>query len=280
VKKLIFGLMGLSLVACDLTEPMSASSIEKIDYIQSAKSEPPLTDSMTLEQSREKLAELRGQRQVDAFMFVEQLPEGGGAVRARYFMDEAYMRLDDGLDTSDFAIFDLQAQVIYSVTHGTQSIMVINPQVLPQGHQLPKITFEMQSVDATDLPEIMGVKAQTFTTRVNGEKCEEVVALPHLFEKRMDMFKAYRMVLARHQMAVLDNTPAELRNSCVTSSTALNPLAQFSQGFPIEYRRVDGESRQWVDFKQAIQVDASVFQLPQDYTVFDLTQVPALAGGQ
>jgi hypothetical protein len=57
-----------------------------------------------------------GETTVDAFMFHEVMPEGD-AVKARYYFNDRYMRVDEGSDTADFALFDREEGAFYSVVH-------------------------------------------------------------------------------------------------------------------------------------------------------------------
>jgi hypothetical protein len=272
---MLMAALGLGALAGCGPTPQDTDTGEKIAYdLEQIQSPLEHTDVLKAERALEFLQSLDGERQVNSYWYVEQLPEGG-EVQARYVMDEVYLRLDDGRDDADFALFDRKNGRLYSVNQASQTIMVIEPRVLALSKEVSELKLTIEALAQDDLPFLQGQQAQAFQTRLATGVCERVVALPGVFERDLGMFKAYRALLAEHQRAVIGITPETLRNPCVTSATTLNAMAQFSQGFPIRYERADGEARHLIDFRLAHTVSSSLFALPKSYQVFDLLTIPS-----
>ena len=212
-----------------------------------------------------------GETTVDAFMFHEVMPEGD-AVKARYYFNDRYMRVDEGSDTADFALFDREEGAFYSVVHSSKSVTVIQPNdydLKPYG-PLESVIAERPE---KDIPQVAGQSMKKYQTFVNGALCETVYAA-EAFPRANAVFKDYKSLMAQHQKTVYEGTPPEFQNDCMSSALVFYPTLALSKGFPVFYERNQGEKRQLMDYKLNLSVDDSVFQLPEGYRVFNLEEIP------
>ena len=79
--------------------------------------------------ARDNPAEARAAQtaRVAMLLFDEEEP-GTGVYPVRYLISDAYLRIDDGHDASDYILLDRSSSVIYSVSHEYGNVLVINRQ--------------------------------------------------------------------------------------------------------------------------------------------------------
>lgn len=213
-----------------------------------------------------------GETQVDAFMFHEVMPEGD-KVKARYYFNDRYMRVDEGSDTADFALFDRKEGAFYSVVHSSKSVTVIQPNEydLKPLEPLESVIAERPE---KGIPDVAGQPMKKYQTFANGQLCETVYAVEGVFDRANGVYSDYKALMAQHQKTVYEGTPPEFQNDCMSSALVFYPTLALSKGFPVFYERAQGESRQLLDYKLNFAVDDSVFELPENYRVFNLDEIP------
>jgi hypothetical protein len=165
---------------------------------------------------------------VAMLLFDEEEP-GTGVYPVRYLISDAYLRIDDGHDASDYILLDRSSSVIYSISHEYGNILVIHRQ--PPG----------------SLPEDLKLTHEPVTDS----------KAPGLAE--------YELLLGRQQATKLESTPAQLRTPCFLSRYIHAPGRHLEQGLPIQVWDESGYRQALVNFSDRTDVSTHLFEVPSGY---------------
>lgn len=182
---------------------------------------------------------------------------------SRVLVTPEFVRMDEGEGAVDFTLYDREQDVMYNVSGGDRSILVMNPPIadfqLPEDLQLDeRVTSDEQA------PKIAGLATQHVSLLANGEVCREMVTVPGLLPEALEGLRDFQALLGRIQYATRHTIPADMQTSCDLAENIYAPLRGLSHGMPIQDRSAVS-SRSLVDFVPAYQVEAGAFMLPEDY---------------
>ena len=183
---------------------------------------------------------------------------------ARLLVTPAYLRLDDGVDDGDFALFDRASRVIYSVTHRDRTVLEIHPRPVDVPAPLALVQ-SVEKVAAADAPAVGGHQPQQLRLLVNGEQCYSLVAVDGLLPDAVTALRAYRGVLAGEGARVLPQVPADMQDPCDLALNVYAPSWQLEFGLPIQEVDSQGKGQALLDYNAAYPVDDSLFTLPKGY---------------
>ena len=100
--------------------------------------------------------------EVTILMFQDQDSQNEPPYMTRVLLSKGYMRLDDGDDDGDFALFDRKDGAIYSISHDEKRTLLITLEpvlVVP-----PKpLRHEIEELDSKGVPDIGGQKVAKYS---------------------------------------------------------------------------------------------------------------------
>jgi hypothetical protein len=117
---------------------------------------------------------------------------------------------------------------------------------------------------------IDGRKPVLYHFQVNDRTCYHAVVVDGLLEQAGQALAEYRRHLAGQHAAVMNRTPADLRNACDVSMYVLNPAHHLQYGFPIREWDDKGYTRVLLDYDTDFQASDDLFVLPVDYQRFSI----------
>lgn len=182
----------------------------------------------------------------------------------RVLVSADYMRMDDGVDDSDFILVDRTAMTIYSVTHERRSILVINnsrPDKIPPGD----MRLGVRSLRDTEAPRIGGKVPVHYELSMNENICRHVLTVPDLLPDALLALREFRRILASAHMRNLDRTPEAMRDPCFLAYDVYAPDRQLQYGFPIQEWDEQGNSRSLINYDDEFVLDETLFRLPEGY---------------
>jgi hypothetical protein len=200
---------------------------------------------------------------VSLLLFEEEEP-GTGAYPVRYLINEAWLRIDDGYDTSDYILLDRETGIIYSISHEYSNILLIHPQ--PAVSLPESLALEQESQPDTGAPDIAGRSPQHSRYLANGELCYEAMSLAGLMQDAVDGMLEYERLLGRQQATRLDSTPQEYRTPCFLSRYIHAPGRHLAQGLPVQVWDAAGFRRSLLNYDHAARVSGSLFTVPGGYS--------------
>lgn len=212
-----------------------------------------------------------------ALYFSEQAPEGE-TFATRMLVTDRYLRIDYGVDSDDFILFDRKLPTIFSVNHNDKTIMVIKP--APIRLEKPA-RFEHRTEKTNDTPPAVGGKPVThYRLSTNGELCFDVFAAKDLLPTAVAALREYHLSIAGEHAAAMTDAPPEAKTDCDLANFVFAPTRYLEHGFPIRQQDLGGNVRQLVDFKQNLKIDDKLFNLPAGYRQYspaELRGEPAAA---
>jgi hypothetical protein len=214
--------------------------------------------------ARDNPAEARAAQtaRVAMLLFDEEEP-GTGVYPVRYLISDAYLRIDDGHDASDYILLDRSSSVIYSVSHEYGNILVIHRQ--PPGSLPEDLKLAHEPVPDTEAPSIAGKQPRQYRYLANGELCYEAVLVPGLMTAAVEGLAEYELLLGRQQATKLESTPAQLRTPCFLSRYIHAPGRHLEQGLPIQVWDDSGYRQTLVNFSDRTDVSTHLFEVPSEY---------------
>ena len=202
--------------------------------------------------------------------FAEQQP-GSAPQRTRMLVNAAYVRIDDGEDGPDFLLFDRRQKVIYTTNSLDRRILVIKDK--PVGRASP-IALEHKIIkDEKTYPPLGGRSVTHYQYLSNGDRCYDVYVAEGLLPKVVAALREFRVVLAGEQAAALEIMPKEFYSACDLANNIFEPARHLRHGLPIRQRDMTGRTRELVDYKTGVKVDAALFVLPEGYRRFTMEQM-------
>ena len=201
-----------------------------------------------------------------AVWFDEQEP-GTDTYAVRMIVTDAYLRIDDGTDASDYILLDRSDGTIYSVNHEDQTVIDIKrtPVSIPKPSSL---THSAEVLEMKKGPPIDGKEVRLYQLKAAGKKCSELAAADGLLPDVVKALKEYRLTLAGEQSQVTQIMPERLRNDCDLVENIFAPAAHLEHGFPVFHRNFLGRVRSLKTMDKSFIVNKNLFELPADYRHF------------
>lgn len=204
--------------------------------------------------------------QVTVFWFGES-EVGSEQVQMRYLVSPQYLRIDNGNIHDDFILFDATKKIIFSVSHEDKTILLI------KSDDWKKPAYKFVADISNDVlegaPAISGKQVKEYKVKVNAEVCTNILYIPGMYKKEMDIFKYYQQTLSSQQIRNLSNTPEHMKTPCFMLDVAYNDGAYYDLGLPVQEWHNRGYARYLKDYKQE-KVAVKLFELPKDYKQYSI----------
>lgn len=205
--------------------------------------------------------------EVTILMFQDQDSQNEPPYMTRVLLSKGYMRLDDGDDDGDFALFDRKDGAIYSISHDEKRTLLITLQpvlVVP-----PKpLRHEIKELDSKGVPDIGGQKVAKYSLFTNGKLCSEIYAVEGYYEDAVKALSNFSKSLAGQHAKAIGFIPGDIASDCDMANNIFVPDRHLSKGFPVRQKDFSGRSRQLATIKEKVKVDSGIFELPEGYQKF------------
>lgn len=178
----------------------------------------------------------QAEESVDAFELVyDEKEEGVDFYTVKFTVSDRFIRIDDsstggvgGHDKSTsmnagYIVFDLDDDVIYSVSHFDRSILVIPkyPYTIPDQNIKTSVIYE----PLKDSPSISGKQVFNYKvidiTEAVPETCMDIQLASGLWPEVTARLQRYQAVIAGQQMKNIVTTPEEYRTPCLWSTRCI-----------------------------------------------------------
>ncbi len=205
----------------------------------------------------------------DLMLMYQESEPGMEPYMTRVLVNKQFMRLDDGVDQSNFTLYDRKQNVIYTVSHENQTIMQV--QSVNSKHKIErKLSLDAKKLDDASLPAIEGKQPIHYQLQVNDKTCADVYVIKGLHEEAMLAMAEFKRILASIHLSTINNTPADMQDECFLAHDVLSPSRSMQFGFPILEQGADGVSRLLVDYDRAYKAASDVFSLPPNYRLINM----------
>jgi hypothetical protein len=186
--------------------------------------------------------------------------------RVRYIVTQDFLRSDDGVNNADFLLFDRQQKAIYSVVGENRSILQIDGSAETPAAP-PELAMRVDRRADAKAPKVGGRTPVTLELSTGDSLCKSAVIAPGFLEDVRQAFREFSHVIAAQQARTMNNTPPELRTHCFLARYLYAHDFHLAEGMFLAEWSPDGERRELVDIEENMAVPASLFVIPDDYTV-------------
>ncbi|GBE07089.1 hypothetical protein BMS3Bbin11_00545 [bacterium BMS3Bbin11] len=210
---------------------------------------------------------LAAETEVTVLMLNEQDSQNEPAYISRMLLTRDFLRLDDGDDHGNFALFDRKTGSIYSVNNEDQRILVIPLQPVLAVPPNP-LRNDIEELDAGGVPDVDGKKVSRYYMVTNGNRCMEVYAVPGYLDDVTRALAAFARTLAGQHAKTIAAMPDLKDADCDLANNIFEPDRYLSKGFPVRQKDYAGRTRSLVSVKDKVVFDSSMFGLPEGYKRF------------
>lgn len=203
-----------------------------------------------------------GKQEATALYFTE-VEQGTDSFQTRMLVTERYLRIDSGIDSEDFILFDRESPAIYSVNRADRTVLVIEPlkiTLVP-----PKVFEHTVKKDPDGYPEVGGKPVLRYRLATNDSLCYDVFAADGLLPDATRALREYALTLAGEQADAMRLMPKELQSDCDLANNVFLPARHLEFGFPVRQQDMNGRMRQLTNYERGHQADPQLFVLPEEY---------------
>ncbi len=187
---------------------------------------------------------------------------GSGPYISRILVSDRFMRLDQGMESSGFILFDREMGAIYNISDDDRTVLVIHP--AKRAVRKPPYRWHVRRVPAADAPKVGGVQPEHYRFLAGDEVCRDAIVLPGVMGAAVGALRAYRQVLADQEAVTLPGIPDDMRSPCSDALNLYSPEAELGRGLPL--RTWDAARREeLLDYRTGFEVASTLFILPTGY---------------
>ena len=208
---------------------------------------------------------------IDAYELIyDEQETGTDPYQVKFTVTNRYLRIDQLGDQSGYVIYDNKQQLVHSVVHHDESVLVI-PKYDYQKPDLSK-TVEVSYSIIPDAPKIASQSIYSYRVNAadkNKEKCMDIILAEGLLPEVSSVLISYQKMLAGQQSRLLKTTPKEYQSSCFLYDQVFNEGDYYHKGLPIQEWHSNGKRRLLVSYKK-VKVDPVIFKSEKAYKRYSL----------
>jgi len=185
----------------------------------------------------------------------------------RYIITKNYLRSDQGDGSVDYVLLDRREKQIYNVVEESRTILNIDGK--GEISQRPvDLEIEVRRSHDSKAPKLEGKDSTMLELRAGGEVCYSSVVVAGLLDDVSKAFEAFSDVLAVQQQRSTSNTPEQYVTPCFLARYQYAADFDVMEGLPVMTWAPDGSRRQMLRYQRDVQVDDTLFTLPEGYERF------------
>jgi len=186
--------------------------------------------------------------------------------RVRYIVTPGFMRSDEGDDKGGFVLFDRALRQIYSVVPQNRTILNIDGE--GEVPQVPStLSIEVRRSVDEKAPKVADKSPVTLELLADGELCYTAAIVPDHLQEAREALQEFALALAIQQSRTLAATPKEYQTPCFLARYLYATDFYLSQGISLLDWSEDGQRRELFDYQDGVELDAVLFELPDDFAI-------------
>mgnify|MGYP001817565762 FL=1 len=201
----------------------------------------------------------------------QEQEEGVDPYLVTFTVSSDFLRIDDESDDSGYIVFDISNNRIYSVSHFDKSILVIAQ--YPETKLSADFEIDIEYHALENAPMISGKQVYNYRVKaIAGDKsdtCMDIQLVPGLLPEVSKSLQGFQKTISGQHVASLEKTPEEYRTPCYLVDQVYNKGIYYNKGLPIQEWHSNEKRRQLMNF-EAAEVDASIFDIPDEYRQYSL----------
>jgi len=195
-------------------------------------------------------------------LFYDEVEEGVGVQSMRYLINKHFLRIDNGDETADFILFDVNKKLIFSINHEDKTVLKIDH------HTWVKPAFDFKTSVNEELmskaPKIFNKPVYNYQVKAKDKVCTQVFMIKDTYPEAMQVMYAYQQLLSGQQVSTLKNTPKEMHTPCFLLDQVYHEGEYYKSGLPVQISYSRGYAKLLKDFSEQL-IDQNLFKIPQAY---------------
>lgn len=215
---------------------------------------------------------LQPELQVYQLSYVEREP-GTEDYELSMLVSDRYIRIDEKGENSGYIIYDDTEQVIYSVAHHDNSVLIIRPFEFSEADSPARAKVEY--LELADAPEVSGNKIFNYRVYVEttGEEneltCMELQLVEGILPEVRAILKRYQKVVSGQQVKMSNKVINEMQTACYFVDQIYNTGEYYDRGLPIQEWHSNERFKVLTSYKK-VSVSSQKFSIPEDYRQFSI----------
>ena len=202
--------------------------------------------------------------------YAEQEP-GGEPFRTRMIVTARYLRIDEGVESKDFLLFDRRDKTLYSVNAADTRILAMSAKPVNIASPI-KLEHRVER-DQEAFPAVGGKKVTHYTLLTNRKPCYDLFAAEGMLPEVVQALREYREMLAGQQVAALSAMPKELQTPCDLANNIFAPARYLDYGLPVRLSETGVRTSELVDFQTDFNAVPGLFELPASFRRLTLEEM-------
>lgn len=202
--------------------------------------------------------------------YAEQEP-GGEPFRTRMIVTARYLRIDEGVESKDFLLFDRREKMLYSVNTADTRILAMSAKPVDVAAPI-KLEHRVER-DKEAFPAVGGKKVTHYTLLTNRKPCYDLFAAEGMLPEAVQALREYREALAGQQVAVLSAMPKDLQTPCDLANNIFAPARYLDYGLPVRLSETGVRTSELVDFQTDFNAVPGLFELPASFRRLTLEEM-------
>lgn len=208
--------------------------------------------------------------------YIEREP-GVDDYRVTMLVSDRYIRVDEVEEDSGYIIYDDKDKVIYSVSHGDQSVLLIKSN--NSSNKKTPIKSFVEYVPLVEAPKVAKKKIFNYrvfvkqdkvsSTNKNEMNCMEIQLAEGLFPKVTTLLQNYQKVISGQQVKMVNNIVNDIQTPCYYVDQVYNEGNYYKKGLPIQEWHSNDKLKALTSYKK-IKVEARIFTIPEGYRQFSM----------
>jgi len=182
----------------------------------------------------------------------------------RILVNNQFVRMDDGVDNSDYTLYDRANKKVYTVSHENEKTLELTI-VSTKAKVDRKLKMDAARVEDDKIPSVNGKKPRHYRLSVNGANCTDLIAVKGMLPEAMNALAEFRRTMVNVHLTNLVKTPPEFQDECFLAHDIVAPSRTLQFGFPVFAQHANGQKRVLMNFNKAFKVSPTVYELPKDY---------------
>ena len=210
----------------------------------------------------------------DLMLLYMESEAGVDPYQSRLLVNKDFLRMDDGTDAGDYTLYDRNKHIIYSVTHGEQSILELK-QVKTKNRIKRALVLDAEKLHDSSVPKVEGKSPVQYHLKVNNNTCSTIYAVKNLHPQALAALREFRRILASIHLSKLNNTPDDMQEECFLAHEVQVPNRILQFGLPVYESSSNGLKRILVDYKRHVKHVPKLYALPKGYQITHMTGAAA-----
>ncbi len=196
----------------------------------------------------------------------QEASPGVGTNPYRLLVNDDFLRLDGGIDSGGYILFNRQEKLVISVNHEDQSRFVIQPDS-NGSYENAKIKVRVVHSALEKSPKLQGIKAKQHDITANENLCRQVLSFKGLLPEVTKAWAEFEELMQTQNQLTLSRTPQDMQTDCFITNNITHASLFLNEGLPYSIKSKDGNLRILQSYSM-VEKPKAMMSVPSEYREF------------